>query len=180
MAEFSTRTGSDTSVHTLTLSGTGQQSQTVTHNETKFLAGQTVTDAVYLQIIRPVPVRSNQVGYRLTCVPDGPGVGRVSPSSWEFGTLHTGQVVHKQFTLRNVGGQPLTVTFGGFGEDPNDFSSDHGCDGVVLQPGASCTVTATITVAKHDTRFEATGFIHFEGPDHAQIAMVKVHGFFVP
>jgi PKD domain/Divergent InlB B-repeat domain len=57
----------DPSTKTLTFSGTGRQSQTVTHNESFYLPGQTVNDWIAVDLMTPTSGQSNHAAYQLTC-----------------------------------------------------------------------------------------------------------------
>jgi hypothetical protein len=58
----------DPSTKTVTFTGTGPQSRTVTHNEAFYLPGETVNDWIAVNLLSPVQGQSNHVPYRLTCV----------------------------------------------------------------------------------------------------------------
>jgi hypothetical protein len=58
---------SDPSTKTVTFSGTGRQSQTVTHNESFYLPGQTVNDWIAVDLLTPTNTQSNHAAYQLTC-----------------------------------------------------------------------------------------------------------------
>jgi hypothetical protein len=59
----------DPSTKTVTFSGTGPQSTTVTHNEASYLPDTTVTDSISVVLISPATGQSNHAPYRLTCLP---------------------------------------------------------------------------------------------------------------
>ena len=65
-------TAGDQSVQTVVFSGTGAQSRTVQHNVSTFMSGGTVTDSVAVQVTSPTGLRSNSVGYKLTCQAPAP------------------------------------------------------------------------------------------------------------
>jgi hypothetical protein len=65
-------TAGDATVQTITFAGNGPQSRTVQHNVSTFTSGGTVTDSVAVQVTGPGSVRSNAVGYKLTCVVPAP------------------------------------------------------------------------------------------------------------
>ena len=58
---------SDTGEQAVSFPGTGPQQQTVTHHESSYLPGQTVTDWVAVDLISPVSAQSNHADYNLTC-----------------------------------------------------------------------------------------------------------------
>jgi len=58
---------SDPSTQTITFSGTGRQSRTVTHNESFYLPGQTTNDWIAVNLMTPTSGQSNHAAYQLTC-----------------------------------------------------------------------------------------------------------------
>jgi hypothetical protein len=62
----------DPSTKTVTFSGSGPQSVTVTHNEAFYLPGTTVNDWIAVDVLSPTSFQSNHVAYQLTCTTPPP------------------------------------------------------------------------------------------------------------
>src|ERR1051326_5929589 len=71
----------------------------------------------------------------------------VTPSTLTVGSALVGLTSHasKPITLTNTGSGDLLIASGGIVASGNFLESDAGCQGTVLAPNASCTMTVTIT-----------------------------------
>jgi hypothetical protein len=65
-----------------------------------------------------------------------------------FAVQPVGTSATRAIQVRNTGGEPLRVSSVSLGgTDPGDFATDGGCQGVPLDPGASCAIGVTFTPA---------------------------------
>ncbi len=80
----------DPSTQTLTFTGTGAQSRTVTHNESFYLPDKTVDDWIAVDLMTPVSAQSNHASYQLTCVPQAPPPPSVSVTVSALDGSYTG------------------------------------------------------------------------------------------
>jgi hypothetical protein len=109
---WTTSNGGDTdpSEQTLSFPVTGPQQQTVTHNESFYLPGQTVTDWIAVDLISPVSAQSNHATFTLTCQT----TLTATASATAAPPAYTGSICPHTFTFTgtiNVPAGPVTVRY---------------------------------------------------------------------
>jgi hypothetical protein len=105
----------DPSTKTLTFSGTGPQSQTVTHNESFYVPNTTVNDWIAVDLLTPTSAQSNHVSYKLTCTPNPPPL-TVTATVTAINGSYTGpcpppKTATTYQAVITVSSGPVTVTF---------------------------------------------------------------------
>ncbi|KRA31372.1 hypothetical protein ASD81_18205 [Nocardioides sp. Root614] len=99
----------------------------------------------------------------------------ISPTTMSFGNVRVGTTSAAQtVVVSNPGGAPFTVSTATFSGNPG-FQASTGCTGVVVQPGASCSLTVTFAPTTSGTS-SGTLFVNSNAPNSPRTVLLTGTG----